>query len=485
MATPNVLIILSDQLRRDALRCHGDPNIQTPHIDQLAAGGVRFEAACSTYPVCVPYRFTLMTGHSAHSRLVPAILWRMSPAERTLADEFNEAGYESIYVGKWHLHGGLGPGLFNRPVPREYQGRWQKWFGFEFRNSFFDTAYFEDDDPTPHQIDGFQTDGLFDVAMRYLQKRPDQDRPFALCLSVEAPHPPFEAPAAYADRWRGRELVLPPNFMVTTEYDEDATDWSAKRAPAERDEMIENRRLYYAMVENLDDNVGRLLAFLEQQGLADNTIVVLTADHGECGGSHSLHEKQYAYEESVGVPLIVHGPAAGIDGGATINEPTCTEDLFPTLLGLAGLVPHPREPLHGRDLSPLVRGESTTLDRPGVMLEFVSELRPNVTFWKRVWRAWRTAAAKYVVFGSGATGGLQPYQFFDLQADPHELHNLIAAPEHQARIAEHHRWLRARMAETGDHEWLAAAYGEPALNAWVPCEMKAHKGEFEERKQDR
>ncbi len=203
MAQPNLLIILSDQLRRDALSCYGDPNLSTPHIDAMARQGVRFDAACSTYPICVPYRFTFMTGHYAHSRMVPGIVWRMSPAERTLADEFNEAGYESIYVGKWHLYGGLGAWAMKRPVPREHQGRWQKWFGFDFRNAPFDTCYFEDADPTPRQIEGYQTDGLFDVAMDYIGRR-DRKQPFAMVLSVEPPHPPLEAPRALEEKMAGR-----------------------------------------------------------------------------------------------------------------------------------------------------------------------------------------------------------------------------------------------------------------------------------------
>jgi arylsulfatase A-like enzyme len=130
----NLLVILTDQLRRQALGCYGDPDVQTPHIDALAARGVRFTAASSTYPVCVPFRFSMMTGQQAHTRMVPAIEWSMSPAERTLADELNASGRETIWVGKWHLHGGQlhmpGYGAEReglRPVPRSHQGRWKHW----------------------------------------------------------------------------------------------------------------------------------------------------------------------------------------------------------------------------------------------------------------------------------------------------------------------------------------------------------------------
>ena len=209
---PNILILLSDQLRRQALSVYGDPDARTPHIEALAAQGVRFTQACSTYPVCVPFRFTMMTGEYAHTRVVPAIEYRMAPTERTLADEFNEAGYETVYVGKWHLdsgHGRMGSALqVNRtPVKRTFQGRWHKWFGFELRNGPFDTYYFEDDDPEPIPIEGYQTDGLFDIGMDYLRQGRDVARPFCMVISVEPPHDPFEAPQELQEAWEARDIT--------------------------------------------------------------------------------------------------------------------------------------------------------------------------------------------------------------------------------------------------------------------------------------
>ena len=132
---PNILVLLCDQLRRQALGCYGDPDARTPHLDAFAQRGVRFVNACLTYPICVPFRFTLMTGEYAHVRKVPGIEYAMATAERTLADEFNEAGYETVYVGKWHLdggHGRLGSAVqVNRtPIPRN---RGEVWRGIRTR----------------------------------------------------------------------------------------------------------------------------------------------------------------------------------------------------------------------------------------------------------------------------------------------------------------------------------------------------------------
>jgi arylsulfatase A-like enzyme len=457
VSRPNIILVISDQLRRQALGCYGDPNAVTPTIDALAAAGTRFTQASSSYPVCVPYRFTLMTGQYAHTRFIPAIEWRMSPAERTLADEFNEAGYSTALFGKWHLYGNFGhyPGhtvvkASRTPVPRPFQGRFQRFAGFDICNDPFDTYYTNEDDPTLHKIDGYQTDGLFDLAIDYIKEQ--RDRPFFTVLSVEPPHPIFTPPPEYVQRWQDRDLVLRENVEADKEYH--------KRGPHGRT-LIDDLRMYYAMVQNLDDNMARLMAALRDAGIADNTVVALTADHGELLGSHGVLAKQRPWEESIGVPLIVSG------GGAvarTVDDPTCTEDLFPTLLGLAGI--GPRDPGPGADLSPLIRGEAGGLDREGVLLEFVAEMRPNIVFHDQTWRGVRTSRYKYTVLGD-AHGG-KPWQFFDLHSDPYELHNLVDDPDSEPIVAQHHRLLRDLLVAGYDHYVLAPAFGCPGLNEWNP-----------------
>jgi arylsulfatase A-like enzyme len=459
-ARPNVLLIISDQLRRSALSCYGDPNVATPAIDSMAASGARFTAASSTYPVCVPFRFTVQTGEYAHTRFIPSIEWRMSPAERTLADEYNDAGYDTAYFGKWHLYGGFGhlPGYTvvktsRTPVPRPFQGRWQHFAGFDICNDPYDTYVFTDDDPKPEKIDGFQTDGLFDRAIDYLRRPERQDGPFAAVLSIEPPHPLFTAPPEYLDRWRDRDIVLRENVEPDREYN--------TRGPHSSG-LIDDLRVYYAMIENLDDNVARLLGVLEDEGLLDNTVVALTADHGELLGSHGLLAKQRPWEESAGIPLIVRGP--GIRAGTVHQDPVCTEDIFPTLLGVAGL--QPRDPKPGLDLAPLLRGDIDRLDREGVLLEFVAELRPNLPFHDETWRGVRTRTAKYTVLGD-AHGG-RPWQFFDLADDPYELHNRVDDPAYAEQVARHHRLLRDLLVTSYDHYVLAPAHGCPGLNEWDP-----------------
>jgi len=460
---PNILILMADQLRRQALSCYGDRNIHTPHLDRIATEGVRCTQACSSFPVCVPFRFTFMTGHPAHSRGMPSIGYRMSPAERTLADVWNDAGYHTVYMGKWHLYGG-GHGILpdydnvttNRiPVPREHQGRWHKWFGFELCNSHFNTCYFEDEDPTPRKLEGYQTDGMFDLAIDYLGSRQEADTPFACVLSVEPPHPPYEAPESQASDWLDRDLTDDPNFLVPcSDLDRFAGDGNLLD-PSQREAALRTEKLYYAMVENLDRNVGRMLRFLDESGLRENTIVVLLADHGHCGYRHCWQQKGMPFEESIGIPLLVSDPRHPEQWGTTFGEVMGTEDLFPTLLGLTGISV---QGVPGADVSGNLNGSQEIPQREGILIENTYIIRPDLPRFDKGWRGIRTNTCKYTLEG-GIKEGAAPWQFYDLENDPYELTNLVECPDEQERIRVHHGKLLTLLRESGDDFPVAAAWG--------------------------
>lgn len=451
MTQPNVVVIFPDQLRRDALGCYGNRCAVTPNIDRLAAEGCRFDTACSTYPVCVPFRFSLMTGQYAHSRNVPALHFRMDPDEHTLADDFNAAGYRTLYVGKWHLD----QAGSRRPVPRERQGRWQRWLGFDVRNAPFDTHYYENDDPTPHKIEAYQTDGLFDLAMQEIDTTLEGGSgPFICVVSVEPPHFPYEVPDEYLERWKGRDIEFPPTFEVPVEYDIPRSSWPGDDTHT-TDMKRERVRTYHAMIENLDDNVGKMMQFLETRKVLDNTIVVLFADHGEMGGAHALPTavKSYPFEESIGIPLIVHDPRASTTRGRSNAEPVCTEDLYPTLCGLAGV--RPGVSLPGRDVSPVVSGNADTIGRDAVLLEHVRDDREPAVFCHKAYRGIRTSRYKYVVLADEGTPA-RPWLLFDLQNDPYEQHNLVGETEHATLQAGLHSRLLSLLAESGDARFRVA-----------------------------
>lgn len=446
---PNIIWVFADQMRGQAMGCAGDLNVRTPHLDALAAGGVRFTAACSTYPVCVPFRFTLLTGEYAHTRWIPAIHWQMSPAERTIAHEFNDAGYETAYVGKWHLNGSipLAGGALPRnrmPIPRMYRGGFEVWHGFSLRNEFYDTCCFHGDDPTPVPLGKYQTDGLFDIATDYVRGRRAGDRPYFLTLSVEAPHPPHQAPPEYIERVRARSLTWRPNFRAGDRAQmKPETPWDVMKA----ENIPELPIRYYAQVENLDDNVGRLVAALRESGQWENTVLMFFSDHGEMLGSHGLYQKQLPYEESINIPLIVHDPRLpAARRGAVVDDPVCTEDFYPTTLAAAGIPQRAAKP--GLDLTGAIRSGGA-LAREGVYIEFVEEDRPSMVFFGMTWRGLRTREYKYTVLKG------KPWQLFDLCSDPYEMENLVGSPAHEAVRRRLHAELRRVAAETGDCEAIA------------------------------
>ncbi len=453
---PNVLVILADQMRGQAMGCAGDPNVDTPNLDRLAAEGVRFSAACSTYPICVPFRFTMMTGEHAHTRHVPGLAYRMSPAERTIAHEFNDAGYETSYVGKWHLYGNHPdnlPGTKWRDirVPDAYRGGFRDWHGFEIANDYFDT-WVQHGSGEPKQLEKYQTDGLTDIAMQRLDELSVGENPFFMVLSVEPPHNPYEAPAALMEKYRKKDLVYRDNVMFRPDSE---WEWISKQCCAwKADDMSlmpedeakvhvkECLAGYYAQIENLDQNVGRLLARLEALGIAGDTDVVFVSDHGDMHNSHGFFNKQFPFEESINIPLIVRSARQGIEGGRVIDEPVCTEDLFPTLLGLAGITVRTEKP--GLDLVPVMRDEVSELARKGVYLEFVAELRSAMPFFQAPWRGFRTGRYKYILLRG------EPFALYDLERDPYEMKNLIKDEEHAEIRDALHADLISYANESGD-----------------------------------
>lgn len=466
---PNVLLFLCDQLRRDALGCYGDPNVSTPQLDRLADDGVRFANAYSSYPVCVPARFTLMTGEYAHTRNVPAVDYCLSPAERTLADAFTDAGYQTAYFGKWHLTGyerfrfgdDHNARLGDRTaIPEPLRGGFQHWRGFDGSGHHFDTAYFSDDDPVPRTLEGYQTDGLVDLAIEFLDER--DNRPFFAVISVEPPHPPLMAPEPYEARWRDREVTFRPNVDLEAEYlARDRHDYELTTDP---EALRRDLRMYYAMIENIDDNVGRLREALADRALLTETAIAFTSDHGEMLGSHGLRSKQHPHEESAGIPLILSHPGGNLESGSVIDEPTCSEDWYPTLLGLAGI----SEDGPGVDLTTLATGAVDHLDRDGILLERVKASRPHHAYPGEAWRGFRTQRYKYTVKG-GPEGG-SPWQLFDLEADPYEQHNLLTTGEAEATARELHGHLRETLDRTDDGYRLNPAFGLPGLN--LPSESE-------------
>ena len=416
---PNILFFLSDQQRADTLSVYGGRNIHTPNLDRLAAEGMRFEHALSPCPVCTPYRGMLMTGrYPTHSGIVVNNL-EPDTRQRCLAHVFADAGYDTAYIGKWHLsgrkfkyagkrernnfaiaaYGRENPETeFTPPGPGRLGCRY--WEAFNMHLEHIRSPFYRDSPERLH-LEGFQTDGLTDLALDYLRRAPE---PFLLILSPHPPHHPYrpdESPPGYLDRI-GENLDWPPN--VPEEH------------PRRRDPL--EARCYLSMCLNMDDNVGRILDFLDSSGLADRTIVVFTSDHGDQNGSHGLIGKSRPFRESVDVPLIVRWP--GHVPAGRVNESLFTPmDYLPTFCGMSDL--DPPSSIDGLDLSRvLLKGEKA--DRHGVLManytagtEFFFTGSPYME-----WRAIHTGKHVYVRWIDGRE------ELFDLREDPYQMNNLVA-----------------------------------------------------------
>jgi arylsulfatase A-like enzyme len=398
----NILFIYTDQMHRYALGCMGTPDIQTPNLDRLAENGVLFTDAYSNCPICTPFRINLFTGLYTNQTNTFGNEERL-PNGENLITTLNNGGYHTSYVGKWHI-GGSG----NGPIPQELRGGFTDFIGYQCYNGFFDDVCFYDEDNNEHHFDRHRTDVTTDLAIERM--RGYTDMPFAMFIAYQAPHYPVQPPEEYYMKYADINIKRRPNCQEIDPY---TRTWSP-RSPWPPEDCLDYQRygnnldeylrLYYAMVTHVDAEVGRLLQELDCLGMAENTVIIFTSDHGDMQGSHGLKNKSLPYEESAGIPLIVRVPGGAI--GKNTNALVSGVDYYPTILDLAGL-PKVSE-LPGTSFAPLLRGDEQLLSGP-----VFSEMQE----WKMV----RERDIKLVV----KTEELKPDLLFDLGDDPYEMNNLV------------------------------------------------------------
>lgn len=413
----NVLLIFSDQQHRYSLGCMGNAQVQTPNLDRLAAGGVLFRRCYSNDPICGPFRGTLMTGqYSSHCRVTR----NESPLPQgttTFADAFNAGGYRTCFVGKWHL-GATG----NGPIAPELRGGFGGFIGYQCYNGFYKDVNFYDEAGREHHFDRHRTDVTTDLAIERLTAM-GRDK-FAMVVAYQAPHYPVQPAPQYAALYEGLAVQRRANCREVDPH----TPTFSPRSPRPREDdpdfqryghkLDEYIRLYYGMCSQIDANVGRLLATLDRLGLADDTLVLYTSDHGDMQGSHGLTNKCLPYEESAGIPLIARLP--GSAAGRVCDGLVSGIDLMPTCLDLAGLAVPPG--VDGDSLAPYLRGRASLPDR-----DIFSERAD----WCMICRGkWKLVAKRK------ASDPLQPTMLFDVQTDPYELANLVDAPAQAPVLAD-------------------------------------------------
>ena len=453
---PNILFIFADQFRADVCGVYGGKIITTPSLDRLAREGIAFDHALSTCPLCTPFRGMLMTGkYPTHSGII-ANFFEASPRQNPhcLATVFSAAGYDTGLIGKWHLaasrlkyvdkHKAGGPGqLKDRACefvpPGARRLGFQYWAAYNFHAAFNNFWYFGD---TPQAVTTtkFETEAETDLAIDYMTKHRDSEKPFFLVVAPHPPHPPFapkDCPAGYLEKVP-KQIPRLPNV------------------PADNLRHTMELRCYYAMAKNTDDCIGRLLTFLDKSGLSRNTIVVFTADHGEMHGSHGLLNKMVPYAEAVNLPLIMRWPGT-LSAGKRMAVLQTPMDHFPTLCGLAGirLERDVAGGLDGIDLSPVLLGTSGVDRQDVLMANYTShwDALQTGTNWPE-WRAVHTLRHTYVKWLSGKE------ELYDNVSDRYQMTNLVDQETSRQVLDRLRGRLKELLVRASDDFRPGAGYGD-------------------------
>jgi arylsulfatase A-like enzyme len=429
---PNLLFVFADQWRAQATRYAGDPNARTPNLDALAAESVRLTNAVSTCPVSSPYRGSLVTGQYplTHGVFVNDVY--LQPRAVSIAQAYRRAGYETGYIGKWHLDG---HGSRSAYIPRERRQGFDFWMTLECTHDYNNSFYYGDD-PAKRRWEGYDAIAQTREAQRYLRSHATGP-PFALFMSWGPPHDPYEtAPTAYRAHYDPRAIALRPNVPAALER-----------------QACNQLAGYYAHIEVLDACVGDLVATLKECGLEENTILVFTSDHGDMHFSHGGTNKQQPWDESVLVPFLIRHPAglrAAAPGGRAIPLVIGTPDIMPTLLGLSGVeIPATCE---GEDLSDQVRGSKDPGERAALIMcpsPFGQWTRQRGG---REYRGIRTRRFTYVRDLEG------PWLLYDNDRDSYQLENLCRKPEYAKTREELEGILREKLTATRDEFLPGAEY---------------------------
>jgi len=431
-----VIWVFGDQHRAQACGYRECPDVSTPNIDRMARDGVRFDHAVAGAPWCTPFRGAMLTGRYPHQ---VGTIRTPSPIDddaKTVAEPFKAAGYHTAYIGKWHVHGSNGAAY----VPPDRRGGFDHWLGYENNNAQYHVHVHGSGAEEGFRLDGYETDALTDLFIQHLHghvERRDDDggyQPFFAALSVQPPHSPYVAPPEYAARHRAAEVTLRPNVP--------ATPWVRERS---RFELAG----YYAQIENLDHNLGRVRAALTNLGIDRETIVIFFSDHGDMHGSHGQYGKSAPWEESIRIPFLVAGTAGAqltkLEGrsDATLNH----VDIAPTTLGLCGITP-PAE-MAGFDYASHIQAGPERSEGPdrGPDSAYLQQIvdKHHAHGVNKPWRGVVTRDGwKYACFPG------HDWLLHDLNADPYEQHNLAHDDAYAPKRLALHDRLAQWIADTGD-----------------------------------
>lgn len=416
---PNLVFMFADQLRLCSTGYGGDKKAKTPVIDAMSENATDLCNAVSGHPVCAPFRASLFTGKYTTSTGMVINEIRIDPDHKTFADCLNENGYETAYIGKWHLYANefgnhYDPKNSYIPKGRDRLGFNGLFASYNFHHeNYGEQSYYHLDSPEKISWGKYEPDAQTDMAIDTLKKLSGEKKPFALFLSVGTPHDPWEkwnVPPEYYEMFKDVAFDYPENYCETD--DPHADDWARIR-PQGRKKIPEWMRVYYAMVANVDKNVGRMKQAIKDCGIDNDTIFVFTSDHGELFGAHGRRAKNIFYEEAVRVPFLMQWGDKLPKG----KNDVClnTVDIMPTLLSFMG-IDCPKG-VEGRDLSRVLLNEKDVEEPEGALMQGTGATA--IFEDGHEWRAYRTKRHTYAVYLADGEEHL-----YDNIADPLQMKNL-------------------------------------------------------------
>lgn len=458
---PNILFIMSDDHASHAMSCYGSRINQTPNIDRIAHEGMRFDNCFCTNAICSPSRASILTGKYSHLNGVKSIEDHIDGRQLTFPKLLQANGYQTAIIGKWHLgHGGNAD-----PTGFDY------WAVVPGQGEYHNPAFYVMGELQRFQ--GYATDLITDFSLDWLRRR-DKSRPFMLMCHHKAPHRPWEPDEKHKHLYEDVEIPEPETFYddyatraraaveARMRIDRDMDDLvDLKGRPPEGLTPLEQKKWryqryikdYLRCVASIDDNVGRLLDYLDEEGIAEDTIVIYASDQGFFLGDHGWYDKRFMYEESLRMPFVVRYPRE-IQAGSTMEAMALNIDFPCTFLDYAGVtIP---EEMQGRSLRPLFNGEIPSDWRTSMYYRYWMHLDEyhNVYAHYGV-RTHRYKLIYYYAQALGTSGSVEEprppeWELFDLEKDPYELNNVYSDPAYADAVKELKAELRRLQREVLD-----------------------------------
>ncbi len=440
---------MSDDHASHAMSCYGSRINQTPHLDRIADGGMIFQNCFCVNSICTPSRANILTGLHSHLNGVKTLGDPLDGRRPNVAKMLQASGYQTAMIGKWHLgHGGDAD-----PTGFDY------WNVLPGQGSYYDPVMIEEDGRKQHE--GYATDIITDFSLEWLQNR-DKDEPFFLMCHHKAPHRPWDSDEKHANMFEDGDVPMPDNFFDDYANRSNAAKEAKMRVfghmndrdlkieklgpPPEglSDEELANWQYqryikeYLRCVASIDDNVGRLLDYLNADGVADDTMVIYTSDQGFFLGDHGWYDKRFMYEESLRMPFIVRYPRA-IGAGSSTHAMGLNIDFAETWLDYAGVaIP---DDMQGRSLRPIFEGETPDDWRESMYYRYWMHLSHHHVPAHYGIRTHRYKLIYYYGEALGTSGSVNQstepeWELFDLEKDPNEMCSVYDNPAYADVVKE-------------------------------------------------